>query len=159
MLMDGDAHSPSMLITCYTAVGDFPAARRVAGITLARVEKLLEQDHNNWSALTHGASALATLGEVERAKEWMRRALLIQPDRMELRYNFACTLAAQLKETDAAIEMLGPVMAKLSLGFLNHAKVDPDLDPLREHPRFKAMLAAAEARLGALTSGDSSSEV
>ena len=77
----------------------------------------------------------------------MRRALLIQPDRMELRYNFACTLAAQLNETDAAIEMLGPVMAKLSLGFLNHAKVDPDLVPLRGHPRFKAMVAAAEARL------------
>ena len=154
-LMSGDAHSPSMLITCYTAIGDLPAARRVAGITLARVERLLEQDHNNWSAITHGASALATLGEVERAKEWMRRALLIQPDRMELRYNFACTLAAQLNETDAAIEMLGPVMAKLSLGFLNHAKVDPDLDPLRENPRFKAMVAAAEARFATATEGGS----
>ena len=154
-LMSGDAHSPSMLITCYTAIGDLPAARRVAGITLARAESLLEQDHNNWSAIAHGASALATLGEAERAKEWMRRALLIQPDRMELRYNFACTLAAQLNETDAAIVMLGPVMAKLSLGFLNHAKVDPDLDPLRENPRFKAMVAAAEARFATATEGGS----
>ena len=36
----------------------------------------------------------------------------------------------------------------------NHAKVDPDLDPLRDDPRFKAMVAAAEARLA--TAGDSS---
>ena len=34
-------------------------------------------------------------------------------------------------------------------GFLHHAKVDPDLDPLREDPRFKAMMAAAEERLAA----------
>ena len=156
VLMEGDAHSPSMLITCYTAVGDLPAARRVAEITLARAQKLLAQDQNDWSALTHGVAALASLGEVERAKEWMGRALLLQPDRMEMRYNFACALAAQLHETDAAIEMLGPVVATLSRGFLNHAKVDPDLDSLRENPRFKAVLAAAEARFASATEGGSS---
>ena len=35
------------------------------------------------------------------------------------------------------------------IGLLNHAKADPDLDPLRDDPRFKAMIAAAEARLAA----------
>ena len=152
-LMHGDAHSPSMLTMCYTAVGDHPAARRAAEITLERVENILGQDHNNWLALTQGASALARLGELGRAKEWIDRALLIQPDRMEIRYNFACALAAHLNETDAAIDMLEPVLATLSRGFLNHTKVDPDLDPLREHPRFKVMMAAAEARFATATEG------
>ncbi len=43
--------------------------------------------------------------------------------------------------------MLGPVFETLAAGFLDHTKVDPDLDPLREHPRFKAMVAAAEMRV------------
>jgi hypothetical protein len=32
---------------------------------------------------------------------------------------------------------------------LNHAKVDPDLNPLRADPRFQSMMAQAEARLAA----------
>ena len=64
-----------------------------------------------------------------------------------MRYNFACALSVHLKETDTALDMLEPVLAKFAGSFLHHAKVDPDLDPLREDPRFKAMLAAAEARI------------
>jgi adenylate cyclase len=46
------------------------------------------------------------------------------------------------------LEVLGPAFEKMGTGLINHAKIDPDLDPLREHPRFKAMLAAAEKRVG-----------
>jgi hypothetical protein len=37
---------------------------------------------------------------------------------------------------------------------LTHAKVDPDLDPVRADPRFQAMIAEAEARLAAEESAD-----
>ena len=146
-LEEGDFGSAGMLITCYTAIGNREAARRAAEITLARAEKVLAHDPNNGSAMGHGSDALAVLGKGERAKEWMGRALLIDPENLSMRYNFVCALANHLKDTEAALEMLGPAFEKMGTGLINHAKIDPDLDPLREHPRFKAMLAAAEKRL------------
>ncbi len=145
-LEEGDFGSSGMLITCYTALGNHDAARRAAEITLARAEKVLAHDLNNGSAMGHGSNALAVLGQGERAKDWMGRALLIDPENVTMRYNFACTLASYLNDKEAALEMLGPAFEKMGT-FINHAKVDPDLGPLREDPRFKAMLAAAEARV------------
>ena len=138
-----------MLLTCYTALGNSQAALRVARITLSRVEKMLAQDPNNATGMGNGALALATLGEGERAKEWINRALLIDPDNMNARYNFACSLTSLFKQPDldAALELLAPVFETVASGFLDHTKVDPDLNPLRENPRFQAMVAAAETRL------------
>ena len=51
-------------------------------------------------------------------------------------------------EFEADIDLLGPALERLGKEGLNHAKADPDFDLIREHPRFQAMIAAAEARLG-----------
>jgi adenylate cyclase len=146
-LLDTDINSASMLISCYTAVGDLQAVARVAEVTLSRAETTLKQDPNNAAAVGYGAHALAAQGESQRFKEWMKRALLLDPDNIKSRYNFACILAAQLKETEAALELLEPVFENVSVGLLNHAKADPDLDSLRNDPKFTAMVKAADARL------------
>ena len=85
----------------------------------------------------HGSDALAVLGQRERAKDWMARALLIDPENMTMRYNFVCALANHLNDKEAALEMLGPAFEKMGAGLVNHAKIDPDMDPIREDPASK----------------------
>ncbi|MDR7133288.1 adenylate cyclase [Lysobacter niastensis] len=148
-LMDSDLNSAAMLVSSYTAVGNTQGTLRAARITLARSEKALAQDPNNGTVLGYSAYAHAALGEAERAKERMNRALLIDPDNWNMRYNFGCVLIIYLKEIDAALDLLGPVFDKATIGIVNYAKGDPDFAVLRDHPRFQAMIAAAEARLGA----------
>src|SRR5262245_45620730 len=149
---EADFHTTSTLCTCYTAMGDHAAVGRVAKIAVSQAEKILAHDQDNWVAVSYGAVSLAALGEAERAKAWMNRALLIEPNRMEMRFNFACALASNLQATDAAIEMLEPVLAKVTPGFLQHIKVDADLDSLRDDPRYQQMIASAEARHAAAAS-------
>jgi adenylate cyclase len=156
-LVKTDVNSASMLVSCYTALGDAAAVARVARIVLSRAERVLSHDPDNAAALAYGADAYASLGDAARAKDWMSRALLIEPDNIKTRYNFACTLAAQLHEKEAALDMLGPVFAQSALGLLNHAKADPDLDSIRDDPRFAAMLTDALARVGAADSGGAGS--
>ena len=146
-LGETDFASAGMLITCYTALGNEAGVREAAETTLARAEKVLTHDRNNGSAMGYGSDALAVLGQVERSKEWMARALLIDPDNLNMRYNFACCLAVHLKDKEAAIQMLGPVLARSAAGHIKHTKVDPDLDSLRDDPRFQQMMADADARV------------
>ena len=146
-LVDTDLSSSNMLMTCYTATGDTEAAHRAAQVTLSRAKKALAQDPSNGAVMGFCCYALALMGQAESAKGWMSRALLIDPDNINMRYNFACALTTQLNDPDAAIEMLRPLFQAISLGLLNHAKADPDLDSIRDDPRLMQMMAGAETRL------------
>lgn len=148
-LMDMDFNSSAMLITCYNSLGDPSKARQAAKITLERAEKTIAKDPTNCSALAMGASALTAFGEKERAREWVRRALLLDPDNLMVRYNLACSLALELDDSEGALEALQPFFENVtSKTIMRHLEVDPDLDPVRNDPRFTKMLAGAKKRLG-----------
>ncbi|HUN45968.1 MAG TPA: hypothetical protein VMU85_05590, partial [Stellaceae bacterium] len=147
-LIETDIRTPPMLLSCYVVLGDRENARRIAGIALARVEKAVAQDRSNGTAIGAGVDALAALGDADRAKDWMRRGLLIDPDNLLMRYNFACVLATSLADPDSALPMLASVLERDITGRLTRsAHTDPDFASLREDPRFQSMMAAAVARL------------
>jgi adenylate cyclase len=147
-LMDADWHNPMMLISCYKAVGDDAQSLKAAAMTLERAQRATAKDPSNGPALAAGAIALAMSGEEDRAREWMRRALAFDPENLSTRYNLACSLLLDLRDPDAALDMLQPYFDKLtSRTHLRHCQADPDLDPIRDHPRFEKMLADAKKRL------------
>ena len=147
-IVETDYSAAGMLGSCHTAIGDKEGARRAARRALERCEKIVAVEPDNGSAMGFAVGALAVLGEAERAKEWAERAILLDPDNINLRYNFACSLITDLHDYEAALDLLAPRFEKMTIEVLNWVKTDPDLDPIRDHPRFQAMLAAAEARLG-----------
>jgi adenylate cyclase len=150
-----DTGAPMMLISCYVALGDAENARRIAWVVLERAEQAVARDRSNGNALGAGVAALAALDEADRAKDWMRRALLIDPDNLLMRYNFSRTLARSMgDDPEAVLAMLGQALERDTGRLVTAASADPDFAGLRGDPRFQAMLSAAKARLAAAKPAD-----
>jgi adenylate cyclase len=147
-IMDTDFHAWAMLSTCYHALGDKEKVRRAAEMMVSEAEKAVQQDPSNGAALGILAGGHALLGAEETAREWMERAVLIDPDNLNMRYNFACVLAGHLGDAEAALTMLEPMLAEATEYHVRGAATDPDLDAIRDMPRFRLMVERARKRLG-----------
>jgi adenylate cyclase len=88
------------------------------------------------------------LGQLDRAREYIDRALLLDPENLYMRYNLAWPLLAYFKDKDATIEMIEAALAKAGRNLVRLAASDPNLDGLRDDPRFDAMLRSAAQRVG-----------
>ena len=152
-LVNSDYYNSAMLVTCYQAIGDKDGTRRAASLAFERAERSLSAEPTNGSAIANGAYALAILGEEDRAREWVERGLLLDPDNLAMRYNMACTLTLALQDDEAALDVMRPYLERVNTAQqIKHAEADPDFIRLRDHPRFQEMLAATKKRLG-LTAG------
>jgi adenylate cyclase len=147
-LDENDFHSCMMLLTCFHALGATERKPEVARQMLERSERVLEQDGLNASALGVSAAALTILGDLDRAKERIQRAMVVDPDNINMPYNFACMLATWVGDLEGALDMLEPLIPRQSRSLTLTMIADPDLDPLRDHPRFKRMVAEAMKRTG-----------
>lgn len=81
-------------------------------------------------------------------QEWIERAVLLDPDDLNMRCNLACVLVTIAHDPEAGLDMLGFVLERCLADVVNWAHGEADLDPVREHPGFRALVAAAQARLG-----------
>ena len=145
--MESDYYGWGMLLSYLLALSDFAKAERVAKKALEEAEQALEHDSNNGAALSVAARALAVLGDPERAKALIERGLLLDPDNLNMLYNFGAVYAAQLGDPDAALALIEPAIAKASGTLIRWAEIDPDVDSLRDDPRFQSILAEAKARV------------
>jgi adenylate cyclase len=148
-LVSSDYYNPAMLMTCYAAMGDAEGRKRAAKLAFERAERALGSEPTNGSAIANGAYALAVLGEDDRAREWIERGLLLDPENLAMRYNLACTLTVALHDDEAALDVLRPYFERVNTApQIKHTEADPDFIRIRDKPRFKDMLAGTKKRLG-----------
>jgi adenylate cyclase len=133
-----DYQSPLLAAPIYKRLGDAENAEKSAREGVDRAETFLEDHPDNHRAFYLGAGALLDLGERKRAFEWARKALAIDPSDPSIRYNMGC-FYAKAGEIDQAFEYLQDSITSRS--WIEH---DPDLDPIREDPRYQKLLESLE---------------
>jgi adenylate cyclase len=148
VLMESDVHAWARLVTLYHALGDAAAKKVAAESTIAQAEKVLAHDPSNGAVMSFGAGAYSAMGQVDRAREWAERAVLVDPDNLSMRYNFACALAAFGGDKQGALRQLERSLGTAGVFHIAIAEADPDLDSIRDDPKFEAIIVRAKARLG-----------
>jgi adenylate cyclase len=153
-LMESDFHAWAMLSTCYQSLGEKTKLREAARMMVSEAQRAVQQDPSNGAALGILAGGYALIGEVEKTREWIDRALLIDPDNLNMRYNFACILAGHLRDKEEALKMLHGTLSRAGEYQVRIAETDPDFDAIRDDPRFEQMIDAAKKRLGIVKTAD-----
>ena len=147
-LAENDYHSWGMLASTYAAVGDRAGVEMAGRTAFELSERVVATDPTNGAAWGMAVYGLALLGDRDRVSEWVDRALLVCPDNMFMRYNFACVIASELKDIEVALDLLDPFYEILTLSSLKATEADPDLDSIRYHPRYEHGIRRAKERLG-----------
>jgi len=145
-IIDSDYHSWTMFVVCCRALNDQDGVMAGARMMVSQSAKALQEDPSNGAALGINAGGNAILGNRDKAMETIRRAMLINPENVNMRYNFACVLSGYLNDHDSALELLGPVLEEAGEWLVKSASIDPDLTALQGDPRFIALLAKARER-------------
>jgi len=123
-------------------MGRTDEAIEVAQEAIDTVLKQLEWNPDDARAFHLGAGSLVILGNTDRAKRWLHRAIEIAPDDSVVLYNVACNLAT-LGEQDAALDYLERALehGAVSVAWMRN---DEDLESVRGHARYADLLRRLE---------------
>ena len=137
-----DYQCPLLCAQIYTSLGREAEAMtsRRRGLRLA--EDRLKTHPHEVRALYLGASALVSLGERDLGLQWADRAVRMEPDDSMLLYNVGCikSLAGRIEEAIDCLEKAN----RAGLRQREWCANDSDLDPVRRHPRFLALMESME---------------
>ena len=133
-----DFESRVLWAQALTELGSRDEARRANEVAVESIEKHLELNPDEARAYSLGASVLIRLGQTERSKQWTQQAMTLAPNDPLVLYNAACNFAL-LGETNHALDGLErAIAAGVAVG--DWIKHDPDVDSLRDRPRFQAIM-------------------
>jgi len=99
-----DYQSLILLIQIYRSLGRDTDTQSAAQRGVERAERTLILHPDNARAASSAAAALVTLGEKDRAREWLSRALAIDPHDVNAQYNAACVFT-KLGDLERALWM------------------------------------------------------
>jgi adenylate cyclase len=135
-----DFRAPGLQAMCFQSLGRRNEAMASARLALERAERAVAERPDDADALAFGAGLLAFIGDAERTQDWAERAAVMEPDDLYMQYNLACAFAV-LGEKDLAIDRLEHAMRPGVLRSLKEFMLkDSDLDVLRAHPRYLALI-------------------
>jgi adenylate cyclase len=138
-LRPDDYQALSMLRMIYSSIGRERDVPDIARKVVERAERELTQHPENPRPAYLGAGSLISLGENDRAREWLSRAMAIDPDDVLTQYNIACVLT-QLGDHDQAFDLLERLLPHANHETKSWIKHDSDFDQLRALPRYQKVL-------------------
>jgi serine/threonine protein kinase/Flp pilus assembly protein TadD len=119
-------------------LGDDESAQSAYEKALEVIAHQLELNPDDTRALSLGAGCLARLGDREESIQWAGRAVAIDPEDAVILYAVACVYAI-VELPDEAIAYLDAAV-KAGFGNFGWIENDPDMDSIRNDPRYLAIL-------------------
>jgi len=131
----------------YQLKGDKQMTREAFGETLSILDSVMVLLPDDYSL--HAARGLALAGlerndEALREVRWIEQSFVYREDVYERRFYLALVCAkilAQAGYADSALDEIERLLAGPSILTVHTLRLSPLWDPIREHPRFKSLLA------------------
>ena len=126
--------------------GDLPAARAAFDAARTFVDSVLTALPNDWRVHAARGLALAGLGRRDAALQeagWLERSVVYRGDALwgAPAAEDRARILAQAGEAEAALDEIERLLAGPSWLSVHTLRLDPLFDPIREHPRFKTLVA------------------